>query len=54
MKRKFVRCEFCNIQIPSDTCKLSTYQTVINREEYVFCCKNCAERFQRRRENRTK
>jgi YHS domain-containing protein len=51
MKPEFVRCEFCKVKIPMETCKLAAYRTVIDGKEYVFCCAKCAERYQRKKKN---
>ncbi|MGD0027926.1 MAG: hypothetical protein ABSC91_03195 [Candidatus Bathyarchaeia archaeon] len=48
---EFVRCEFCKSEIPSETCKLAAYSTVIDGKQYLFCCKQCAEGY---RENKKK
>ncbi|MGQ9550975.1 MAG: hypothetical protein ACUVUE_00975 [Candidatus Bathycorpusculaceae bacterium] len=47
MKKEFIRCEFCQTRIPLEVCPLATYRTVIDDKEYVFCCKKCAERYQK-------
>jgi YHS domain-containing protein len=49
MKKEFVQCEFCKVEIPSGTCQLASYSTVIDGKEYVFCCKSCAERYQQKK-----
>lgn len=49
MKPRFVRCEYCKIEIPSETCKLAAHQTEINGKEYIFCCRQCAERYKRKK-----
>jgi YHS domain-containing protein len=48
MKPEFIRCEFCKIEIPSETCKLAAHTTKIDGKEYVFCCVSCAERYKKR------
>lgn len=45
MSPKFVRCEFCKVEIPSEPCELATYRTVIDGKEYVFCCEKCCQRY---------
>jgi YHS domain-containing protein len=49
MKPKFVRCEYCKVEIPSETCSLAAYTTTINGEKYTFCCIRCAERYEQKR-----
>jgi len=51
MNPKFIRCEYCKAVIPSETCALATYKTVIEGKEYIFCCKQCAQRYQKRKGN---
>lgn len=46
---EFVKCEFCRTEIPSGTCKLAAYSTVIDGKPYVFCCLQCAERYKKKR-----
>ena len=45
MSPEFVRCEFCKVELPSEPCQLAVFKTKIEGEEYVFCCKKCAERY---------
>jgi len=52
MKKEFIRCEFCNIPIPLETCQLATYRVTINGKEYVFCCQKCAEKYQNLQSNK--
>jgi YHS domain-containing protein len=49
MKSRFMRCEFCNVEITDKVCELSTYRKVIDGQEYLFCCRKCAERHEQRR-----
>jgi len=51
---EFVKCEFCNIEIPSGTCKLAVYSTVIDGKPYVFCCQQCAERYKKKKTGKPK
>lgn len=48
MRKKFIRCEFCSIQIPTEICQLAAYTTVIDGIEYTFCCKSCAKRYKQK------
>ncbi len=48
---KFVRCEFCKIEIPSEPCELAAYETTIDGKKYTFCCLKCAEKYQQRKEH---
>ena len=43
MKSKSLKCNFCSSVVPSETCELAAYSTVIDGKEYTFCCKTCAE-----------
>lgn len=54
MKKEFIRCEFCNVKIPSEICQLATYHTTIDGKKYIFCCPNCAERYKQKRKLTTK
>ena len=49
MKPKFVRCEYCKAEIPSETCRLAAYATTIDGKEYAFCCVKCAERYEQKK-----
>ncbi len=48
MNPEFVRCEYCKIEIPSETCKLAAHTTKIDGKEYTFCCASCAGRYMER------
>jgi YHS domain-containing protein len=48
MKPEFIRCEFCKVEIPSETCKLAAHTTKIGGKEYTFCCVSCAKRYEKR------
>jgi YHS domain-containing protein len=54
MMPEFVRCEFCKSEIPSETCKLAAYSTVVDGKQYLFCCEQCAERYRERKKKKTK
>ncbi len=55
MKRIFIKCESCSADVPAEGCELSTYRTVIDGKEYVFCCRQCAKRYsERKSEKRAK
>jgi len=45
MKPEFIKCENCKIEIPTETCQLAAYRTIIEGKEYLFCCIKCAERY---------
>jgi YHS domain-containing protein len=50
VKPKFVRCEYCKVEIlPSEACRLAAYTTTIDGKEYVFCCVRCAERYEKKK-----
>jgi len=49
MKTEFVRCESCKAEIPTETCKLAAYRTVIDGKEYLFCCIKCAEQYKQKK-----
>jgi YHS domain-containing protein len=49
MKRVFIRCEFCEAEIASEACKLAAYNTMINGEEYSFCCSQCVVRYKQKK-----
>ena len=53
MKPKFVRCEYCKAEIPSETCRLAAYTTTIDGKEYTFCCVRCAERYEQKKTKAT-
>ena len=49
MKYKFVKCECCSMNIPSEKCDLAAYSAVIDGKEHLFCCKNCAKEYEERK-----
>jgi YHS domain-containing protein len=54
MKPEFIRCEFCKVEIPSETCKLAAQTTKIDGKEYTFCCVSCAQRYKKRQSKTAK
>ena len=36
-------CEICGSKV--EECVFANYKTIIDGQEYLFCCKMCAERF---------
>ncbi|NWG11364.1 hypothetical protein HXY33_06440 [Candidatus Bathyarchaeota archaeon] len=52
MSSEFVRCEFCKAEIPTESCQLATYRTVIDGKEYVFCCAHCAQRYKQKKKRK--
>ncbi|MEM0488703.1 MAG: hypothetical protein QW707_05815 [Candidatus Bathyarchaeia archaeon] len=54
MKKEFIRCEFCNVKIPLEMCQFAAYRMTIDGKEYIFCCQNCAERYQQKRKSTAK
>ncbi len=49
---KFVRCEMCNVEVPTEKCEFADCRRVIDGEEHYFCCERHAEEFLRRRERK--
>ena len=43
-KPKFIQCEHCKSNISQEECEFATYHTVIDGQEYLYCCKACAEK----------
>ncbi|UCG44787.1 MAG: hypothetical protein JSV58_05170 [Candidatus Bathyarchaeota archaeon] len=48
MKTKLIKCGLCKREIPSETCELAAYQTVVNGEKHTFCCEACARTYQKK------
>ncbi len=46
---KFIQCEQCKENITGGKCAFAVYTHVIDGEEHVFCCKKCAERYQKKK-----
>jgi hypothetical protein len=46
---KFIQCEQCEVEITGDKCIFAVYTQVIDGEEHVFCCKKCAEKYQKKK-----
>lgn len=42
---KFIKCKQCNLEITEGKCELAIYTKIVDGEEHVFCCKNCAEQY---------
>jgi YHS domain-containing protein len=49
MKPEFVKCEYCKVEIPSETCRLAAHTATIDGKKYAFCCVRCAERYIQKR-----
>ena len=49
MKEEFVRCSYCKMEVPAEACKLAAYRKTIDGKQYVFCCANCADRFEKKK-----
>ena len=49
---KFVRCEMCSAEIPSEKCEFANCRRIIDGEEHYFCCERHAEEFTRKRRNK--
>ena len=49
MKPEFVKCEYCKVEIPSETCKLAAYTTTVDGKKYTFCCVKCSERYEQKK-----
>ena len=48
---KFVRCEMCKVEIPSEKCEFANCKKIVDGEEHYFCCERHAAEFARRRKN---
>jgi len=46
---KFIQCAQCNVKITDDKCEFAIYKHVINGKEHVFCCKKCAEQYEKKK-----
>lgn len=49
MKEEFVKCSYCRADVAAEACKLAAHRRVIDGKQYVFCCANCADRFDKKR-----
>jgi len=47
MKPKFIQCELCKSEIPSEGCTFAALTTIIDGKKYTFCCSKCAERYKK-------
>jgi YHS domain-containing protein len=47
--KTFVKCKMCKARVPADTCVFAIHKKVIEGKEYIFCCKRCAEDFEKRK-----
>jgi YHS domain-containing protein len=52
VKPEFVKCEYCKAEIPLERCEMATYRTMIDGKEYVFCCTQCATRYQQKKKKK--
>jgi YHS domain-containing protein len=48
VKEEFVKCSYCKAEMPTEACKLAAYRKTIEGKQYVFCCANCAQRFEKK------
>ena len=48
----FIRCRMCKIEISQKACELAGYKMVIDGSEYFFCCKRCAEDFEKKKKRK--
>ena len=46
---KFVKCEMCSIEIPTEKCEFANCKKIVDGEEHYFCCERHAEEFGRKR-----
>ncbi|MFP3985315.1 MAG: transcriptional regulator [Candidatus Bathyarchaeia archaeon] len=46
---KIIKCRQCNIKVANDKCKFAIYTQIVNGKEYLFCCKKCAELYEKKR-----
>ncbi len=46
---KFVKCEQCQAQIAGNKCDFAILTRIIDEKEHVFCCKKCAEKYEKKR-----
>jgi len=46
MTPEFVRCDFCKSEIPAEACKFATHGKIIDGKQFVFCCQQCAKRYE--------
>jgi YHS domain-containing protein len=49
MKGAFVKCEMCKLKIKDERCIFATYKRVIRGEEHIFCCKSCADKYEKKK-----
>jgi len=52
MKARFIQCELCKKEMPLESCELAAYCTVIDGEEYIFCCEVYAKNYREKREKK--
>ena len=50
MKDKFVKCELCKTEIPSEKCEFATFKMIVEGKEQLFCCTKCYEQKQKKKE----
>jgi len=43
-----MKCKMCETEIPTETCVFAQYKRTIKGKQYVFCCKMCADEFEKR------
>jgi YHS domain-containing protein len=44
---KFVRCGDCGVELDEEKCVFANEKRVIDGKEYVFCCKSCADTYEK-------
>lgn len=48
MRPKFVKCELCKIEVPSEKCEFATFKIIVDGKEQFFCCSKCYEKNQKK------
>jgi YHS domain-containing protein len=46
--RDIIKCKMCKTTLSQEACKLAGYKTLVDGNEYAFCCKHCAESYETR------
>ncbi|MEM2924728.1 MAG: hypothetical protein QXJ68_03455 [Methanocellales archaeon] len=49
-----MKCELCQVELPTEKCIFALEKRVIDGIEYTFCCIHCADQFEKSKRKRGK
>jgi YHS domain-containing protein len=52
MSPKLIQCDYCKARVPLEQCEFAVHSTVVDGNEYVFCCAQCAKQFKAKKKKK--